>query len=185
MERPQIKDLYEIGTVAKIKQIIKLPHGLIRVLVEGTHRAELLKITEDGGAWMAHVKNLVDLPITIDEIDQEALARQLDRAVAAYLQENPSGNAEINSVISVPENIGQAVDTITANINLSIEDKVHILSELDPVARAIFAIKAIRTETGIFHAEKKIITDVREQMEERQHEYFLREQLHRIKEELG
>ena len=185
MEYPTKDDLFKIGTITRIKQVIKLPHGILRVLVEGVQRAELLRMESESGAWISLVKKLMDEPMNLDENEQEALARQLDYAVGAYITENPTGNSEINSILSNPSNIGQAVDTIAANLELPMVDKVSILEELNPVARAIIAIQSIGRETEVLRAGHRIRSEVREEMDERQNDYYLREQMRRIKEELG
>ena len=185
IEEPTREDLYPVGTIVKIKQVIRLPQNVIHLLVEGICRAQLCRMGETDRFWSATVKPLADEPFSINELEKEALARQLDSALTAYLSENPNGNAEIHSLLTDPEDIGQAVDTIVSNIELSVLDNIAILEELNPVARALVAIGAINRETQVLRAGRKIRSEVREQMDDRQNDYFLREQMHRIKEQLG
>lgn len=184
-EEPQKEDLYQIGTIVKIKQIIRLPHNMIHLLVEGISRAQLSKIESCDRMWISTVKPLKDEPVDVGELEKEALARQLDAALTAYLTENPNGNSEIHSLLTEPSDIGQAVDTIISNIELSVPDNIAILEELNPVARAMIAIGALNREAQVLRAGRKIRSEVREQIDERQNDYFLREQMHRIKEMLG
>jgi ATP-dependent Lon protease len=180
---PDRDALYDIGVVATVLQLLKLPDGTVRVLVEGQHRASLASLTEEGGHLVADVE-----PIEIEDPEGnevQALMRSAVEQFQNYSKLNKKLPAETATQLGEIEEPSKLADAISANINIKVADKQALLSELDPVRRLEMAYAFMEGELGVLQVEKKIRSRVKRQMEKTQREYYLNEQLKAIQRELG
>lgn len=183
-DSPSADGIYSIGTISKVKQLLKLQGDTIRVLVEGINRAEIKKFVQDDPFFIAEVvesKTEEDF----DENEVEALKRRLISAFEEYVK--LSGKVSPDTALSVVEisNISQVSDIIANNIPLKVEQKQAILSEFHPLRRVEKLLEILYQEIEILEIEKDINTKVRKQIDKLQKEYYLREQMKAIQTELG
>ncbi|MDR2451823.1 MAG: endopeptidase La [Candidatus Accumulibacter sp.] len=182
-DEPQVEDLYGIGCVANILQMLKLPDGTVKVLVEGTRRARIEAVETREGMFVAQA-----VPAeSEDGIDHEveALRRAVLGQFDQYVKLNKKIPPEILTSISGIEEAGRLADTIAAHLPLKLEQKQEVL-ELFPVrARIERLLSQLETEIDILQVEKRIRGRVKRQMEKSQREYYLNEQVKAIQKELG
>ncbi len=183
---PSRRDLYDIGTVAKVRQIVKLPGGNVRALVEGLTRAECMTFSSsyDDRFNVASVRELAPQKPRTSENYKEALIRKvrdLFGEYAALIQKLPP---DIGATVLETDEPGHLADFITSNINIPIDDKQYILEQLNPVKRLKLVATILTREKEILSIDAKINRDVKEQIDENQKEYYLREQLKAISDEL-
>lgn len=183
-DSPVEEDIYNVGTISKVKQLLKLPGDTIRVLVEGIGRAEISEFIQTEPFFMAEVSEKI---FTIDESDfeMEALKRKVLSTFEEYVKLSSKVSPEtVLSIVSI-EDSGQLSDVITSNISLKIEQKQEILNEFHPKTRLEKLLEIMLREIDILEIEKNISAKVRRQMDKLQKEYYLREQLKAIQSELG
>ncbi len=190
---PSREDLYEIGVTASVLQLLKLPDGTVRVLVEGKTRGRLVELDESG----THLTSTIDT--TVVESDEAALEEQehdVKAQVAAlmrsvvdqfenYAKLNRKLPAETAVQLAEIEDASQLADAVAANISVKVADKQALLVETDPAKRLEMAYALMEGELGVLQVEKKIKSRVKRQMEKTQREYYLNEQLKAIQRELG
>ena len=181
-EEPTIKDLPEIGTLSTLLQMIKLPDGTVKILVEGIQRARLDKITTDEG-YFAEIEKIDEV------IDDSKYERDLLSTIKNQFTEFVSVSRKVShEIINQVESMGslsKAVDVISSNIHLSIKDKQEILEKLDVVERSEFLSSLLEAQIELIEVEQRIRGRVRKQMEKSQKEYFLNEQIKAAQKELG
>lgn len=183
-DSPGEEDIYDIGTISKVKQLLKLQGDTIRVLVEGISRAEIKNIVQREPFFVVEVvEEQVEEEFEANEV--EALKRRLVAVFEDYVK--LSGKVSPDTALTVAEinNISQVSDIIANNIPLKVEQKQEILSEFHPLRRIEKLLKIIYQETEILEIEKDINTKVRKQIDKVQKEYYLREQMKAIQNELG
>ncbi len=183
-DSPAEEDIYNIGTISKVKQLLKLQGDTIRVLVEGISRAEIKNIIQKEPFFVVEVvEGHVEEEFEPNEV--EALKRRLVSVFEDYVK--LSGKVSPDTALSVAEldNISQVSDIIANNIPLKVEQKQEILSEFHPLRRIERLLAIISQETEILEIEKDINTKVRKQIDKVQKEYYLREQMKAIQTELG
>ena len=184
-EDPKLSDLYPVGTIARIRQVLHLSGGMLRVLVEGEQRAKLLRIDEQEQAWAAWIQ-------PIEHLDAEDVTPELAAAVRVvhdYFQEFSNASQRISPevlrtvrAIKDPEEL---VDVIAGHTVTRLEDKQEILSVTDPTQRLEVLSAALMRETRFAGLERMVQLRIRMQMDKNQKEYYLREQMKVIQEELG
>ncbi|MFT2109613.1 endopeptidase La [Marinomonas sp. 2405UD68-3] len=182
-DNPQVEDLYPIGTTAKVMQLLRLPDGTVKVLVEGGVRARVNELVDLDNYVQAKVTE-VDLSDTDDGsylAIRSALLKQLDEYVAGS-KKIPS---EVVTSVKVIEDLGVLIDTIAGHMTLKLEDKQSILEMRSLIERGEFLIALMEGELDIAHLEKSIRSRVKKQMEKSQREYYLNEQMKAIQKELG
>jgi ATP-dependent Lon protease len=181
---PDHEDLFSIGTVAEIMQLLKLPDGTVKVLIEGTSRADVGDILViDEGYSRADVVLRESEPLT--EREQEALVRVLLNQFEQYVKMSKKVPNEVLNSLSGIEDPSRLVDTICAHLSLKIDDKQQLL-EMDRVRDRIEHLMAlIESEIDLLQVEKRIRSRVKEQMEKSQREYYLNEQMKAIQKEMG
>lgn len=180
---PDREALYDIGVVATVLQLLKLPDGTVRVLVEGQRRASLTGLTEEGQHLIAEVE-----PIEGEEpegAEVSALMRSVVEQFENYSKFNKKLPAETAVQLAQIEEASKLADAVAANINIKVSDKQALLSELNPIRRLEMAFAFMEGELGVLQVEKKIRSRVKRQMEKTQREYYLNEQLKAIQRELG
>ncbi|HEY9552556.1 endopeptidase La [Allosphingosinicella sp.] len=180
---PDRDALYDLGVVATVLQLLKLPDGTVRVLVEGQRRATLESMEMQGQHLVADVQ-----PIEIDEPDGaevSALMRSVIEQFENYSKLNKKLPAETAVQLAQIEDASKLADAVAANITIKVSDKQALLAELNPVRRLEMAFAFMEGELGVLQVEKKIRSRVKRQMEKTQREYYLNEQLKAIQRELG
>lgn len=183
-DEPDNADLYAMGTVADIMQLLKLPDGTVKVLIEGNYRADVSHIEEHAdGYTQAYLIPRESQPLTTRE--QEALVRVLLNQFEQYVKLSKKVPNEVLNSLSGIEDPSRLVDTICAHLSLKIGDKQELL-EMDRVRDRIEHLMAlIESEIDLLQVEKRIRTRVKEQMEKTQREYYLNEQMKAIQKEMG
>ena len=182
-DEPTPEDLYEVGTVASILQMLKLPDGTVKVLVEGVHRARINHVLNVKENYEADVS-----PIPQEEGDNnevEAMRRSLFAQFDQYVKLNKKIPPEVLTSLSGIESASRLSDTIAAHLPLKLEQKQQILENLDVPARLEQLLGLLETEIDILQVEKRIRGRVKRQMEKSQREYYLNEQVKAIQKELG
>jgi ATP-dependent Lon protease len=180
---PQEKDIYEIGTIGTIVQMLRLPDGTVKVLVEGKNRAKVLNYLPNKGYFLVEVE-VIPEPLEVG-VETEALIRTIVTAFENYVKLNKKIPSEVLVTVSSIEDPGRLSDTISSHMGFKLEDKQEILETLDPAERLEKLYEKIQAEVEILQIEKKIRSRVKKQMEKAQKEYYLTEQMRAIQKELG
>jgi ATP-dependent Lon protease len=182
-DEPSVEDMYEIGCVANILQMLKLPDGTVKVLVEGGQRARIERITDERAMFTAML-----MPLPADERathEVEAMRRAIIAQFDQYVKLNKKIPPEILTSLAGIEEAGRLADTIAAHLPLKLEQKQEILEVFDVGARLERLLSQLETELDILQVEKRIRGRVKRQMEKSQREYYLNEQVKAIQKELG
>ncbi|MFA5938505.1 MAG: endopeptidase La [Sinimarinibacterium sp.] len=183
---PQEKDLYTVGTLASILQMLKLPDGTVKVLVEGQSRAQVSRFDYSGDFVMAECQSIADDKETVtDDKELDALSRSILAQFEAYAKLNKKIPAELLPSLTSMDSPGRLADTIAAHLNLKLEDKQEVLEIATPKARLEHVMAQLEGEIDVLQIEKKIRSRVKSQMEKNQREYYLNEQMKAIQKELG
>ncbi|WP_419834659.1 endopeptidase La [Endozoicomonas atrinae] len=180
---PQVEDLFSVGTVASILQLLKLPDGTVKVLVEGETRVTIDSIYEDDGLVKAQVHE--QLSEQISDREGELLVRSVMSQFEQYVQLSKKVPNEVLSSLSGIKDPAKLVDTISAHMPMKIEDKQKMLEIDDLGDRLEYLIGIMQGEMDFLQVEKKIRGRVKKQMERSQREYYLNEQMKAIQKELG
>ncbi|MES1981692.1 MAG: endopeptidase La [Pseudomonadota bacterium] len=182
-DEPVIDDLYRIGSVANILQMLKLPDGTVKVLVEGTQRAKVLSIVDEKSHFVADVE-----PMSADNNlghEAEAMRRALINQFDQYVKLNKKIPPEILTSLAGIDDAGWLADTIAAHLPLKLEQKQDVLEIFDVRLRLEHLLGLLEAELDILQVEKRIRGRVKRQMEKSQREYYLNEQVKAIQKELG
>jgi len=180
---PSRDDLYTMGVTATVLQLLKLPDGTVRVLVEGKARATLETLEESGSYLTATVEPVADAEVEGPEL--AALMRSVVDQFENYAKLNRKLPAELATQLAEITAAGQLSDTVAGNIQVKVAEKQSLLMESDPLKRLEMAYALMEGELGVLQVEKKIKSRVKRQMEKTQREYYLNEQLKAIQRELG
>lgn len=183
LDDPEVKDLYEIGTVVQVKQIAKLKPPVLKVLVEGESRARVLTVHDEG--HMEAEIELIEEQEVVDTPEVEALMRTIGELFEEYAKLNTKLSTDMVYGILGGNEPMEIVDLIIANMSLEVVKKQEILECLDPVERMYLVIQALEKEVEVLTLQKDIYNKVKKNIDQTQKEYFLREQLKVIQEELG
>ncbi|AYH44818.1 endopeptidase La [Azoarcus sp. DN11] len=182
-DEPAAEDLYEIGCIANILQMLKLPDGTIKVLVEGVQRARVDSVEDLRSVFVAKVT-----PVPVPETDNnelEAMRRAIIAQFDQYVKLNKKIPPEILASLSGIDDAGRLADTIAAHLPLKLEQKQEVLEMFDTGDRLERLLSQLETELDILQVEKRIRGRVKRQMEKSQREYYLNEQVKAIQKELG
>jgi ATP-dependent Lon protease len=185
LDDPEPEDLYRTGTVANILQLLKLPDGTIKVLVEGAERAKVLNYLSTEDYFQAQVSLLGNESEGLDEREGEVLMRSVLAQFDQYVKLSKKVPPEILSSLAGIEEPGRLADTIAAHMSLKIEEKQNILEIDDMRKRLEHLIGLMEGEIDLLQVEKRIRGRVKRQMEKSQREYYLNEQMKAIQKELG
>ncbi len=180
---PERDDLYDIGVTASVLQLLKLPDGTVRVLVEGKQRARLTGLTPRDAYLAADVELVPDLVAVGEETG--ALMRSVVNQFENYAKLNRKLPAETATQLGEIDDAGRLSDAVAGNLQIKVADKQTLLTEADPAKRLEMAFALMEGELGVLQVEKKIKSRVKRQMEKTQREYYLNEQLKAIQRELG
>ncbi len=184
VDDPKADELYNIGTLASILQLLKLPDGTVKVLVEGAERARIYQMEETDGYLLADCE-VIQEDVASDDAELDALMRSALAVFEQYVKLNKKVPAELLPSLSSMDAAGRLADTIAAHLNLRLEDKQRVLEMEDVRARIEHVMKQIEGEIEVLQIEKKIRSRVKQQMEKSQREYYLNEQMKAIQKELG
>ena len=184
VDDPQVEDIHSIGTLSSILQLLKLPDGTVKVLVEGAERARIIGFDETEDFFSAEIES-AEPGASTDDREVEVMMRSLLALFDQYVKLNKKVPPEILTSLSGIDDAGRLADTIAAHMSLKIEEKQHIL-EIDSVrGRLEHLMGLIEGEIDILQIEKRIRGRVKQQMEKSQREYYLNEQMKAIQKELG
>jgi ATP-dependent Lon protease len=182
-DEPSAEDLYDLGCIANILQMLKLPDGTVKVLVEGVQRARVISIDDLRTLFVAKAEPLPAAEAPNNEV--EAMRRAIISQFDQYVKLNKKIPPEILSSLSGIEDPGRLADTIAAHLPLKLEQKQEILEMFDAGERLERLLNQLETELDILQVEKRIRGRVKRQMEKSQREYYLNEQVKAIQKELG
>lgn len=184
-EDPAFEDLYETGTLVSIRQLTKMPGEIVRVLVEGKSRAELLSFAEDISEYLlAEVKELPEAE-RLPEMEEEAALREVRTVFERYSKCYPKVGKSLIPRVQEMGNLERLLDEITNNIPLSYAKKQQVLAEKDLRERFTLLCQILVNETEVARVRAELGEKIRSRVEKNQRDYLLREQLHFIREELG
>jgi ATP-dependent Lon protease len=183
LDDPKDSDLYQVGTVATILQLLKLPDGTVKVLVEGGKRAQLVEFTDTEDTFAAYV-DLIPTP-EIDSREQEVILRSAVNQFEGYIKLNKKIPPEVLTALSGIDDAARLADTMAAHMPLKVDDKQKVLEIIDVTERLEFLMAMMESEIDILQVERRIRSRVKKQMEKSQREYYLNEQMKAIQRELG
>ena len=180
---PGVDDIYRVGTISTILQLLKLPDGTVKVLVEGGQRAHVAKAEFGEEGAVADVRELEEgLP---DESEQDALSRSLQGQFEDYVKLSKKVAPEVTGSVSSIDEVSRLADTIAAHLQLKLEEKQDVLEMVDVRERVEHLIALMESDIDVLKVEKRIRGRVKKQMEKSQREYYLNEQMKAIQKELG
>ncbi len=183
LDDPKDSDLYQVGTVATILQLLKLPDGTVKVLVEGGKRARLVEFTDTEDTFAAYV-DLIPTP-EMDSREQEVILRSAVNQFEGYIKLNKKIPPEVLTALSGIDDAARLADTMAAHMPLKVDDKQKVLEIIDVTERLEFLMAMMESEIDILQVERRIRSRVKKQMEKSQREYYLNEQMKAIQRELG
>ncbi|NDI36710.1 endopeptidase La [Chengkuizengella sediminis] len=183
IEAPTEDDIYKIGTKAKVRQMLKLPNGTIRVLVEALNRCEIVEYIDNDEFYEVNAKDLFD--VLSDNSENNALMRSVLKQFENYISLSKKVTPETLASVSDINEPGRLADVISSHLSLKIKDKQQILETLDVYERLEKVLNILNDEREVLELEKQINKRVKKQMEKTQKEYYLREQMKAIQKELG
>lgn len=180
---PEAKDIYSVGTIGTIIQLLRLPDGTVKVLVEGKRRVKIKNYLPHEPFFMVEVQDVSEEMES--KVEAQALIRSVKSTFETYVKLNKRIPPEILMRVSSIDNPSELADIIVAQLNLKLEDKQKVLEIFDPGKRLEHLLNTMTGEIEILEVEKKIRTRVKKQMERSQKEYYLNEQMQAIQKELG
>jgi len=183
VDDPAEEDLYSVGVVATILQLLKLPDGTVKVLVEGKHRARLEKLIDKGDYYAAEHSQITEK--TADSDESSALMRAVIEQFDGYVKLNRKIPSETVGTVSAITDPGHLADAVAAQLSIKLEDKEQLLELIDVTERLEKVFSLMEGEIGMLQMERKIRNRVKRQMEKTQREYYLNEQMKAIQRELG
>lgn len=182
---PNAEDIFQVGTLSSVLQLLKLPDGTVKVLVEGEKRARAKEYNQTKGYLEADLELLDDVNAAVQEPDVSILMRSLMSQFEQYIKLNKKIPPEVLSPLAGIEEPGRLADTIAAHLTLKVDDKQELLETMDVGTRLERLMSAIENEIDLLHVEKRVRGRVKRQMEKSQREYYLNEQMKAIQKELG
>lgn len=184
IDEPNFNELYTVGTVANILQLLKLPDGTVKVLVEGEQRNQVIKYHNKNGCIFAEINEIDDI-ITLNDKELDILVRAAINSFSRYVKLNSKIPPEVLNALSGIEDTGQLADTMAAHMSLKVAEKQQLLEIADIVQRIEKLMLLMESEADLFALEKNIRVRIKQQMEKNQREYYLNEQIKAIQKELG
>jgi ATP-dependent Lon protease len=181
-DEPDAADLYEVGTIATVLQMLKLPDGTVKVLVEGVQRAKVSGFIETEECFAAHAELIAE---SVNDVEIQALMRTVFAQFDQYVKLNKKIPPEILTSLATIDDAGRLADTIAAHLTLKLDEKQKILEMFSVAERLEHLLRLMEGEIDILQVEKRIRGRVKRQMEKTQREYYLNEQVKAIQKELG
>jgi len=185
VDDPGVKDIYSLGTLSNILQLLKLPDGTVKVLVEGSQRAQVEQFTETDACFLADLGLLEAMTKPETDRETEVLMRSVLSIFDQYVKLNKKIPGEVLTSLAGIDDPGRLADTVAAHMALKLEEKQKILEILKPRDRLEYLLAQVEGEIDILQVEKRIRGRVKQQMEKSQREYYLNEQMKAIQKELG
>ena len=182
-ENPKVKDLYEVGSVSTILQLIKLPDGTYKVLVEGIKRAKILSVAENNGYMESEVEVLEEY-----ELDDDLKSSYLNTLQTQFKELSKTSSKirpEVITQIRAIERLEKLIDNLVGYLSLQISDRQKLLEEINLEERAKYLVSFLENQLDLTQMEKKIRDRVKKQMEKSQKDYYLSEQMKALKKEMG
>ena len=183
LEEPGVEDLYDVGTIANIIQLLKLPDGTVKVLVEGQQRAQIYQLEDTGEHFQAQIKPIESTLGNKKEL-QVVHKAALDE-FQNYINLNKKVQPDILSALQQIENLEQLSDTLASHLPVSVAQKQTVLEMTNVVERFEYLLGLMQSEADLLQVEKRIRSRVKKQMEKSQRDYYLNEQIKAIQKELG
>ena len=180
---PAIEAIYPIGTLATVLQLLKLPDGTVKVLVEGSTRAEIERFRDRADIYEAEVKRVAD--VIADPVEVEAMARSVVAEFDNYVKLNKKVSPEVVGAVTQIEDYSKLADTVASHLAVKIPEKQAILAIASVAERLEKVLGMMESEISVLQVEKRIRSRVKRQMEKTQREYYLNEQMKAIQKELG
>ena len=183
IDEPEVEDVYQVGTIATILQLLKLPDGTVKVLVEGTQRAQITEFTQTDEFFIAQSQYI--LSEEIDEQEHDVFIRSAVSQFEGYVKLNKKIPPEVLTSVSGIDEPARLADTMAAHMPLKVAEKQKVLEIANVTERLEFLMAQMEGEIDLLQVEKKIRSRVKKQMEKSQREYYLNEQMKAIQKELG
>ncbi len=180
---PATDAIFKIGTLATVLQLLKLPDGTVKVLVEGAARASVKRYTRTDEYYEADAETIADE--SNDRVEVEALARSVVSEFEGYAKLNKKLSPEVVTAVNQIDDFSKLADTVASNLSIKIADKQEILETASVAKRLEKCLSLMESEISVLQVEKRIRTRVKRQMEKTQREYYLNEQMKAIQKELG
>jgi ATP-dependent Lon protease len=183
VDTPEEADINEVGTIGKVLQLLKLPDGTVKALVEGESRARILKFLEMDDFFNVELAPMPEPEV--DPIEAKALCRSVLENFGRYAKLNKSISKELMESVSEISSPSKLADTVAAHFAFKVEDKQRLLDKVDPAERVSDLVSLIKMEIEVLRMDQRIKGRVKEQMEKTQRNYYLNEQMRAIKKEMG
>jgi len=180
---PATSAIYEVGTLASVLQLLKLPDGTVKVLVEGAERARVIRYGDRPEYYEAEAEVIVDQ--AGEKVEAEAMARSVVTEFENYVKLNKKVSPEVVGVVHQIDDYAKLADTVASHLAIKIPDKQAILETSSVAGRLEHVLRLMDSEISVLQVEKRIRTRVKRQMEKTQREYYLNEQMKAIQKELG
>lgn len=180
---PKADEIYDIGTLANVLQLLKLPDGTVKVLVEGVKRAKIVQFTDNSEYHQAEIESLEEP--SEDKVEIEALSRSVISDFENYVKLNKKISPEVIGAVSQIEDATKLADTVASHLAIKLSEKQEMLALLSVRERLEKALSFMEGEISVLQVEKRIRSRVKRQMEKTQREYYLNEQMKAIQKELG
>lgn len=184
VEEPTLEDIYPIGCLCRVRQVLKMPDGGAKVLVQGLYRARHNTFADNGKHYVSLVEKCEDKPIKNRDIYKESLIRRIRSEFEKYLNANPNIAPDVVMTVASEERIGYLCDYIAFNIPAPFDDKQYVLEQLNPITRAKILLKLLSKEREITEIDNKIGQKTKARIDENQRDYYLKEQIKVISDEL-
>ncbi len=183
VDYPEPKDLYRMGTLARIIQSLRAPDGTMKIFVEAISRTRIVEFIDDGDFAMVAAEN-IDEPAA-DSPEAQALERVITERFEDYLELNPALPEKVGELLSDAQSLGQTADIIAAHLMIRLDRRQALFEIIDPMDRAVALVEILDAETQILEIQKNIDVQVRDKISKTQKDFYLKEQLRAIEEELG
>jgi ATP-dependent Lon protease len=183
VDNPSEEDINRVGTIGKVLQLLRLPDGTVKALVEGKRRARIKRFSHEKDFFRVEVERIIESKGS--NAEATALMRSVMKEFEEYAKLNKSISKELVSNASAITDPSQLADTVASHFSFKIEDKQKLLEALSPVERLSFLLSLIKMEIEVFRMDQRIKNRVKEQMEQTQKNYYLNEQMRAIKKEMG
>ena len=184
VDDPKLIDLYSIGTVAKVKQVLKTQGENLRVLVTGIHRGKIAELSQSD-PYLSGIIEAVPVPETTESLRAHAMRREANSLYGLYLQMSEQPAQAVHLRMMSSESCGFIADSIAQNSGIDFPDKAKMLCQLNPTRRLEMAIRLLRQEVEMLRLESDIQAKTRSSIDQNQKDYYLREQIKVLREELG
>ena len=183
VDDPTPKDIYSFGTLGAVLQLLKLPDGTVKALIEGKERGKIDNFMDKQGFFMVEISKCEE--ISVSDLETEALMRSINTSFEEYAKLNTKIGKEIVSAVTAIEDPGRLADTIAGHLAMKVADKQGILETIDPNKRLELLYGELENEVDILRLEQRLRTRVKKQMEKTQKDYYLNEQIRAIQKEMG